>query len=59
MLTVLPLCRVFTIFALPIALKHIGYKMYFINACWDILQVIFIYYMWVETKGKTLSISIF
>lgn len=40
---------------MPIALAHIGYKMYMINAVWDILQWIFLYFMWVETNGKTLE----
>ncbi|RDW63779.1 hypothetical protein BP6252_11324 [Coleophoma cylindrospora] len=46
---------IFTVFAMPLALKHIGYKMYLINACWDVLQVAFIYFLWVETSGKTLE----
>lgn len=29
--------------------------MYFINACWDILEFAFIFYIWVETSGKTLE----
>jgi hypothetical protein len=40
---------------MPLALKAIGYKLYFINGAWDILQFAFIYFMWVETRGKTLE----
>jgi hypothetical protein len=40
---------------MPIALQAIGYKLYFINGAYDILQVIFVYFLWVETKGKTLE----
>ncbi|KAH8658178.1 MFS sugar transporter-like protein [Xylariales sp. PMI_506] len=46
---------IFTIFAFPLALAAIGYKFYFIIGCWDILEFLFIYFMWVETKGKTLE----
>ncbi|KAK9426121.1 putative Lactose permease [Seiridium unicorne] len=41
--------------AFPIALERIGWKLYMINGAWDVLCVIFIYFYWVETKGKTLE----
>ncbi|KAJ5814172.1 uncharacterized protein N7503_000922 [Penicillium pulvis] len=43
------------LFALPFALQSIGWRTYMINAAWDVLIVVFIYFCWVETKGKTLE----
>ncbi|KAJ5606669.1 Lactose permease [Penicillium lagena] len=45
---------VFT-FIMPIALGNIGWKMYMINASWDVVILGLIAYYWVETKGKTLE----
>ncbi|KAJ5194512.1 uncharacterized protein N7498_007950 [Penicillium cinerascens] len=45
---------VFT-FIMPIGLGNIGWKMYIINASWDIIILGLIAYYWVETKGKTLE----
>ncbi|KAJ5128159.1 hypothetical protein N7448_008938 [Penicillium atrosanguineum] len=45
---------VFT-FIMPIGLGNIGWKMYMINASWDIIILGLIAYYWVETKGKTLE----
>jgi hypothetical protein len=42
-------------FAFPFALAKIGWKTYMINATWDVLEVIFIIYFWVETSNKTLE----
>ncbi|KAF7299678.1 Hexose transporter protein [Mycena chlorophos] len=43
------------VFAFPIALNAIGWKMYIINAAWNILEIPFVAWYWVETKGKTLE----
>ncbi|KAJ5813409.1 uncharacterized protein N7503_000159 [Penicillium pulvis] len=45
---------VFT-FIMPIGLGNIGWKMYMINASWDLVILGLIAYYWVETKGKTLE----
>ncbi|KAJ5083311.1 hexose carrier protein, partial [Penicillium angulare] len=45
---------VFT-FIMPIGLGNIGWKMYMINASWDLIILGLIAYFWVETKGKTLE----
>ncbi|KAJ5919398.1 hypothetical protein N7466_010341 [Penicillium verhagenii] len=45
---------VFT-FIMPIGLGNIGWKMYMINASWDLVILGLIAYYWVETKGRTLE----
>ncbi|KAJ5662955.1 hypothetical protein N7507_003686 [Penicillium longicatenatum] len=40
---------------MPIGLGNIGWKMYMINASWDLVILGLIAYYWVETKGKTLE----
>lgn len=42
-------------FAFPYALAAIGWKTYMINGAWDVLEIAFLIYFWVETKGKTLE----
>ncbi|KIW56170.1 hypothetical protein PV05_04849 [Exophiala xenobiotica] len=42
-------------FAFPFALAKIGWKTYMINATWDVLEVVFIIFFWVETSNKTLE----
>ncbi|KAG6358177.1 hypothetical protein INS49_014061 [Diaporthe citri] len=43
------------VFIMPIGLANIGWKMYMVNASWDIVIVILIAIFWIETKGKTLE----
>ncbi|KAK0299556.1 hypothetical protein LTS00_002001 [Friedmanniomyces endolithicus] len=43
------------VFVMPIGIANIGWKMYMINASWDIPIIGLIYYYWVETRGKTLE----
>ncbi|TVY83652.1 High-affinity glucose transporter [Lachnellula suecica] len=43
------------VFIMPIGLNNIGWKMYMVNASWDIVIVGLIAYFWIETKGKTLE----
>lgn len=43
------------VFAFPFALQDIGWKTYMINGSWDALELVFILWYWVETKGKTLE----
>lgn len=42
-------------FAFPYALEAIGWKTYMINGAWDVLELAFVAWYWVETKGKTLE----
>ena len=42
-------------FAFPYALDAIGWKTYMINGAWNVLEVLFILFYWVETKDKTLE----
>jgi len=42
-------------FAFPFALDAIGWKTYMINGSWDVLELLFVLFCWVETKGKTLE----
>ncbi|KAF3763113.1 putative sugar transporter [Cryphonectria parasitica EP155] len=43
------------VFLMNIALVNLGWKMYIINAAWDIIIFVLIAVYWVETKGKTLE----
>lgn len=43
------------VFTLPYALAAIGWKTYMINGAWNFVLIIFIYFFWVETRGKTLE----
>lgn len=45
----------FATFVFPFALAAIGWKLYMINAAWNVLEYAFVHYYWVETKGKTLE----
>ncbi|KAF4954511.1 hypothetical protein FSARC_12124 [Fusarium sarcochroum] len=52
---VLKSCGVLVSMAFPYMLEAIGWKTYIINASWNILLWIYIYFQWVETKGLTLE----
>lgn len=39
----------------PIALKKIGWRLYIIYTVWNVLQTAWIYFFFVETKGRTLE----
>ncbi|KJR82679.1 hexose transporter [Sporothrix schenckii 1099-18] len=43
------------VYIMPIGLNNIGWKMYLVNASWDIVIAVLIAVYWVETKGKTLE----
>jgi len=43
------------VFIMPIGLNNIGWKMYMVNASWDIVIAGLIAVFWVETKGRTLE----
>lgn len=42
-------------FILPIAMENIGWKFYMVNGGYDIIFLIIIYFVWVETKGISLE----
>jgi len=42
-------------FAFPYALEAIGWKTYMINGARDVLELLFVLFFWVETKGKSLE----
>ena len=44
-----------TVYAFPIALDRIGWKVYMINGVWDALQFLFVLLYCVETKGMSLE----
>lgn len=39
----------------PFALEAIAWKTYIINASWDVLELLYLVWAWVETKDKTLE----
>ena len=39
----------------PIALRNIGWKIYIIYAVWNAIQTAWIYFFFVETRGRTLE----
>ncbi|RDW57613.1 MFS sugar transporter-like protein [Coleophoma cylindrospora] len=48
-------CGLLVTFAFPFALDAISWKTYMINGAWDVLELVFVLYYWVETKDKTLE----
>uniref|UniRef100_A0A0B7KFE0 Major facilitator superfamily (MFS) profile domain-containing protein n=1 Tax=Bionectria ochroleuca TaxID=29856 RepID=A0A0B7KFE0_BIOOC len=48
-------CGVLVTLAFPYMLESIGWKSYIINASWNILLWLYIWFQWVETKGLTLE----
>jgi sugar porter (SP) family MFS transporter len=42
-------------FAFPYSFEAIGWKTYMINAAFNVLAFIFVWLLWVETKGKSLE----
>ena len=45
----------FNTFAIPIALERVQWKIYFLYIAWDAFQLVFIYFFFIETKGRTLE----
>jgi MFS family permease len=43
------------VFAMPFALESLGWKTYLMNASWNVALILFIYFYWVETQGKSLE----
>lgn len=48
-------CGVLVTMAFPYMLQNIGWKSYIVNASWNIPFWVFIYFYWVETRGRTLE----
>lgn len=48
-------CGVFVTMVFPYLFESIGWKTYMLNASWNVLFFIWVYFFWVETKGKTLE----
>jgi len=42
-------------FAAPVALNNIGYWFYVFFVFWDCFELVFVYFFFVETKGRTLE----
>ena len=42
-------------YAIPIALQAIAWHIYIIFACWNVVQTLWVYFFFVETKGHTLE----
>ncbi|ORY21512.1 putative sugar transporter [Naematelia encephala] len=43
------------VYVMPIGLANLGWKMYIINASWNIVTFVLIAVYWVETKGRSLE----
>jgi hypothetical protein len=48
-------CGLLVTMAVPFDLQAIGWKVYMVNGCFDVLMVIFVVSVWVETRGLTLE----
>jgi hypothetical protein len=42
-------------YAIPVALEAIAWRIYIIFACWNVVQTVWVYFFFVETKGHTLE----
>ncbi|KAF2847608.1 general substrate transporter [Plenodomus tracheiphilus IPT5] len=49
------LCGLFAAMVIPFGMEAISWKMYIINASVDILMIVFVLFVWVETRGLTLE----
>ncbi|KAF8544386.1 general substrate transporter [Trichophaea hybrida] len=45
----------FNTYAIPTSWEKITWRFYFLYIAWDVFEVIFIYFFFVETKGRTLE----
>ncbi|KAH7376890.1 hexose transporter [Plectosphaerella cucumerina] len=48
-------CGVLVTMAFPFMMESIGWKTYIVNASWNILIWLYVYFQWVETKGLCLE----
>lgn len=49
------ICGVFVTMVFPYMFEAIGWKTYMVNASWNVLLFAWVWFAWVETKGKTLE----
>ena len=49
------ICGFFVTMVFPHMFDGIGWKTYMVNASWNVLLWVYIYFQWVEAKGKTLE----
>lgn len=49
------LCGLFVSMVIPFGLNAIGYQFYFVNACFDIMLIVFVVLVWVETRELSLE----
>lgn len=42
-------------FAMSFAMSDLGWKFYLINASWDVMFLVFVFFFFVETKGLNLE----
>ena len=42
-------------YTIPMGIEHMSWKFYIINACWNIVILVVIWKVFVETKGKTME----
>lgn len=49
------LCGLFVTMVVPFGLQAMDYQFYFVNACFDVLLIVFVVFVWVETRGLTLE----
>lgn len=43
------------VFSISFASDTMGWKFYMVNGSWNVALIVFIFFSWVETKGKTLE----
>lgn len=48
-------CGLLVTLAFPFMIEALAWKTYIVNGSWNILIWLYIYFQWVETKGKTLE----
>lgn len=48
-------CGLLVTMAVPFGLQAIGWKFYMVNGCFDVLMVVFVIFVWVETRGLSLE----
>lgn len=48
-------CGLLAAMAIPFGLQAIGWKFYMVNGCFNVLMILFVVTMWVETRGLTLE----
>ncbi|KAK8076789.1 hypothetical protein PG994_004061 [Apiospora phragmitis] len=42
-------------FVLPLALEHLGWRLWIMNGAWNLLFFAFVWWYWIEIRGKTLE----